>query len=161
MFKIEYEIKLNESGRPYVDLPPEYENNPEDRFFAIEMTRYILQDTMSRKTPELNTETVEKMDSNERLLGQIADEMAEILWEMMRSNATISMMMDVPYHVLVNSIEERDSLPNENILVDDKLYCRVEGLKVGIQQYDEETFSPYIDVYELQDGITNENWVKL
>jgi hypothetical protein len=32
MLKIEYEIKLNENGRPYIDLPTDYEDKPEDKF---------------------------------------------------------------------------------------------------------------------------------
>ena len=47
MHTIEYEIGLNDEGRPFIGLPEDYEQNPEDRFFAIEITRYILQDLMN------------------------------------------------------------------------------------------------------------------
>ena len=43
MHNIEYEIKLNEQGRPCISIPENHENNPEDKFFAIELARYLPQ----------------------------------------------------------------------------------------------------------------------
>ena len=162
MFKIEYGIGLNETGRPCIELPDDYDQNPEDKFFAIEIARYYLQ--MVQDKMDANTydqESIEAMDITTRLLGQIGDEMAEITFNNMRAMGETTMLFDNRYHVMVKTTEERDALPDKNIVYNNRIYDRVEGLKVGLQYYDEETFLPQLDVYELVDGITNENWVKL
>ena len=49
MYNIEYEIKLNEQGRPCIDLSQDYEHRPEDKFFAklskIEARKILGMDT--------------------------------------------------------------------------------------------------------------------
>lgn len=161
MYRIEYEIGLNEQGRPYIGLPEDYEQRPEDRFFALEITRYMLQDLLNRRTEDLDKGTVDAVDEAERLLGQLGDEVAEILYGMMRTDGELQMSFDCAYHVEVNSIEERNALPDKDIIYQGKIYDRVEGLRVYVLQpleiYDKEVSG----AYELVDGITNEHWVKI
>jgi hypothetical protein len=160
MYEIEYKIGLNEQGRPYIELPEDYEQRPEDRFFAIEITRYILQDLLKRRSPDLDPHTIGVIDEAERLLGQLGDEIAEILYEGMRTQGDFKMMMGGTFHVGVNSVEERNELPDKDILYDKKIFDRIEGLKVAV-------FTPlegggtHVDRYELVDGITNEHWIKI
>jgi hypothetical protein len=161
MYNIKYEIGLNEQGRPCIELPEDYEQRPEDRFFALEIARYMLQDVLSRNTEELDSDTVKQMDEAERLLGQLGDEVAAILYGMMRSSAELQLSFDCAYHSQVSSIEERDALPEKDIIYEGKIYDRVEGLRVYVLQplegYDKEVSG----AYELKDGITNEHWVKI
>ena len=161
MYNIEYKIGLNEQGRPYIELPENYEQRPEDRFFALEITRYMFQDLLNRRTADLNEETVKKMDEAERLLGQLGDEVAKILYDGMRVQGELRMMLDCAYHIEVDSIEERDAIPDKDIINEGNIYDRVEGLRVYVLQpleiYDKEVSG----AYELVDGITNENWKKI
>jgi len=161
MYNIEYKIELNEQGRPCIGLPEDYEQRPEDRFFALEITRYVLQDLLNRRTADLNEETVKKMDEAERLLGQLGDEVAKILYDGMRVQGELRMMLDCAYHIEVDSIEERDAIPDKDIINEGNIYDRVEGLRVYVLQpleiYDKEVSG----AYELVDGITNENWKKI
>ena len=161
MYTIRYEIGLNEQGRPYIGLPEDYEQRPEDRFFALEIARYILQDLLARRTPDLDSDTVEQMDEAERLLGQLGDEVAEILYGMMRTQGELQFEFDCAYHIEVLSIEERDALPDKDIIYEGKIYDRVEGFRAYVLQpleiYDKEISG----AYELKGGITNENWVKI
>lgn len=150
MYTLEYEIQLNEDGRPYVELPDDYENQPEDRFFSIEMTRYVLQDLMYRRKDELDDNTVKHLDNTINLLGQISDEMAKLLFGEMRRMADVEMMLNPKYHIQVNTIEDRDKLPEKMIYYNNKIFDRIEGLKVLITEK--------MEIYELTDGITNENW---
>ena len=150
MYRIEYEVKVNEFGRPYISLSEDYEQRPEDRFLAIEITRYILQDLLNRRKPDLDENTVEKMSTSASLLGQIGDSVAELLWNAMRNQGDIMLMLDSKYHIQVNSIDERDNLSMEYIYYNDKIFKRQEGLKVLV--LDNET------VYTLKNGINNENW---
>jgi len=161
MHRIEYEIGLNEQGRPYIGLPENYEQRPEDRFFALEITRYMLQDLLNRRSPDLDPHTIGAMDEAERLLGQLGDEVAAILYEVMRTQGELQFEFDCAYHIQVSSIEERDALPNKDIVYEDKIYDRVEGFRAYVLQpleiYDKEISG----AYELKGGITNEHWVKL
>jgi hypothetical protein len=160
MNKIEYEIKLNDSGRPCIELPVDYEHNPEDRFFAIELARYILQDVFNRRKEKFPEDTSEKIESCITILGQVGDEVAHILYDVMRAQGTMKMMLDVPYHIQVNSYEELELLPNKNIIYGESIFDRAEGLRVYVLQplevYDKEISG----LYELVDGITNEHWKK-
>ena len=148
MNKIEYEIKLNDSGRPCIDLPPDHENNPEDKFFAIELARYLLQDTYSRRSPEFDKETAWAMDIAIRSLGQVGDEIARILWHNMKTSGDASFIIGQKFHAIVDTIEERDKIDEKGILYQDKLYVRQEGLKVLVRK------ESYV-VYELK----NDNWI--
>ena len=144
MFKIEYEIGLNEAGRPCIELPLDYEQNPEDRFFTIEIARYILQDLHARRTDDLDQRTLIALQEGDALLGQLGDEIAEILYNNMKSMGVTAMMFDSAYNVVVESIEERDSLPDKDIIYSDKIFDREEGLRVYFQytleNYDKENF---------------------
>ena len=160
MFNIKYEIGLNEHGRPCIELPLDYEQRPEDRFFVMEITRYILQDLLRRRTEELDDRTVTALQESEALLGQLGDESAKLLYENMRVQGEIAIMIDSAYHIEVNGIEERDNLPETDIIYEDKIFDREIGLRVYVkyplENYDQEKAGPY----ELVDGITNEHWKK-
>jgi len=161
MYKIEYQIGLNEHGRPYIGLPDDYEQRPEDRFFALEICRYMLQDLLNRRTPELDQETVSAMDESERLLGQLGDEVAAILYDGMRAQGEMRLILDCAYHIQVSSIEERDALPEKDIVYEEYIFDRIEGLRVYVMQPLEIFDRKVSGAYELVDGITNEHWIKL
>lgn len=151
MYRIEYEVKVNEFGRPYISLSEDYEQRPEDRFLAIEFTRYILMDLLVRRKPDLDENTVEKMTTSTALLGQISDSVAELLWDDMRNQGDVMLMFDSKYHIQVNSVEERDNLDMKFIYYNNKIFQRQEGLKVFVLENE--------TVYELKNGINNENWI--
>ncbi len=152
MYKIEYEIKLNENGRPYIYLADDYENKHEDRFFALELSRYVLQDVYNRRSPEFNPETADKIELTVNLLGQVSDEVAHLLWNGMKSAGDVVIMLNNKYHIQVRDIENRDKL-GKYIYYEDKIFARQEGLKVLV--------TSEMKIYELKDGITNENWIEV
>lgn len=156
MHNIEYEIKLNEQGRPCISIPENHENNPEDKFFAIELARYLLQDTYGRRSPEFDKETAWAMDVAIRSLGQIGDEMARILWHNMKASGDAQFILGADFHVMCDSIEERDKISDRGILYYDKLYVRQEGLKVLTKDTDD-----IWKIFELKGGTTNDNWERV
>jgi len=161
MFNIKYEIGLNEHKRPCIELPLDYEQRPEDRFFVIEVTRYILQDLLRRRTEKLDERTIIALKDAEALLGQLGDESAKILYGNMRLQGDVALMMDSAYHIEVNGIEERDNLPENDIIYKGKIHDREIGLKVYVnyplENYDKEKAG----LYKLVDGITNEHCKKI
>jgi hypothetical protein len=54
---------------------------------------------------------------------------------------------------MVENIEERNNLNYEGIVRGDKILKRQEGLRVLVQNE--------MKIYELKDGIDNENWTEL
>jgi hypothetical protein len=150
MFKIEYEIVLNKSGRPCIGLPDTYEEKPEDKFFTIEMARYTLEQVYARRSAEFDPKTSEKINISVTLLQQIGDEVAELLWENMKLSGDAAFLINNKYHIQVKTIEERNNLNLKHIYYDSKIFVREEGLKVLV--------TDEMKIYELKDGITNENW---
>ena len=50
MFKIEYDIKIaEEDNYPYIQLADEYNEKPEDKFFVLELTKYLLHNLIESK----------------------------------------------------------------------------------------------------------------
>ena len=151
MYTIEYDIKLNNNGRPCIELPEEYENKPEDRFLAIELARYVLQDVYTRKSSEFDPETSVNLSLCLNILGQLGDEIASILWENMKvAGDAIVILNGKKTHIVVQDIEERNNLPIKDIFYEGLIYQRREGLRIWVT--DEKK------LYELKDGIDNENW---
>ena len=150
MFKIEYKIKLNESGRPCVYLPKEYEDNAEDKFFVLELSRYLLMNVYNRRSAEFDTNTTNKLNDCIAVLGQVSDEVALLLREQMEAMAEISVTINKNYHILVENIEERNKLKYYNIVYNDKIFVRQEGLRVLVLEN--------MKIYELQGGIDDEYW---
>jgi len=159
MLKIEYEIKLNEQGRPCIDLAPDYEHNPEDKFFALEISRYYLQSVYNKMGSRYDQHTKEIMDISIRLLGQIGDEMAELIYNDMKIMGDIAVSMGGNHHIQVSSIEERDAIPEKGFFYKGKIFNRQEGLKVCVREIFVELYCD--SIYELQGGISNENWAEV
>lgn len=153
MNKIEYEIILNQSGRPSINLSRTHEDIPEDKFFVLEMTRYVLENVYSRRSPEFDPESAEKLNQTITVLQQVGDEIAEILWHNMKALGDASMLFNNAYHFQVKSIDDRNRLSFNGILIDDKLYLREIGLKVLV--------TDEMKIYVLKDGIENENWEEI
>jgi len=160
MHKIEYEIGLNETGRPSIKLPDDYEDKSEDKFFALELTRYFLQLVYNNgQNTKYNEDTMIEIDRTIRLLGQIGDNMANIIWNEMRTMADLDFLTDKKYHICVNNIEERNAL-DEYFVNNNRIYKRQEGLKVLVT-YESLNYSINSQIYVLKDGTTNENWRKV
>lgn len=157
MLKIEYEIKLNEYGRACINLSPDYGHDPEDKFFAIELSRYYLETVFNKMDSRYDHHTKDMMDVSIRLLGQIGDEMATLIYNDMETMGDVAMTLGGKYHIKVNSIEERDAIPERGFIYDGKIFNRQKGLKVSVRELLIELYTD--SIYELKDGITNDNWV--
>lgn len=134
MHRIEYNIILNEDGRPCIDLSDEYIDKAEDKFFAIELSRYLLQGVYSKRSDVFDQDTTEKIEMCVNLLGQLSDEMASILWDGMKNLGDVNMMMMKQYHVKVSTKKDLDNLPEKNIMYADKIFDKIDGLIVLVEE---------------------------
>ena len=90
---------------------------PEDKFFAFEITRYLIINTLMRKRDELDDSSLDKLEMIGSVLEQISDEIAALLLDDMKSLGDIAMQLDLkPYHIQVNSVNDRNSLSMDRIL---------------------------------------------
>jgi hypothetical protein len=95
-------------------------------------------------------ETFTQLESCVTILGQVGDEIAHILWDMMKVMGDTTYLLDRRYHIMVKNIEERNNLNLDNILYENKIYKREPGLKVLVSDLEK--------VFKLSGGINNENW---
>jgi hypothetical protein len=150
LYQINYNIKLNESSRPYIDLLKDSGDKPEDKFYAIEMARYILQDAYSRKSKNMDKNSVSSLENSIDLLYKVGDEVAKILWEQMKTLGDATFFLGKEYHIEVNNSDDLNKLPFF-IQYEDKIYEKLDGLKAKV--IDENI------IYRLVDGewIINED----
>ena len=154
MYKIEYNVVINENGRPCVELTEDYKQRPEDSFFIMELAKHMFTDLLVRNSNKLDEHTVNTIEESSNLIGQLSDEIAKILYDGMKVEGELDLIMN-KYQIKVLSINERDNLFAVDNFYMGKIFDRVEGLKVCVINDDIE------EIYELRNGITNEHWVKL
>ena len=150
MFKIEYDVKVEDDGIVYIDIPEDYENNPEDRLFVLDMNRYIFEDILNRRSNELDDNTINQLQNTINLLRQVGEEAAKIIYGQMKNLGETEFILNNNYHIQVDTIEERDALPVKNIQFTNKIFERRLGLKVFVIKEEK--------IFELKNGIENENW---
>lgn len=134
MYKIEYDIVLNEDGRPCIDLSKDYVDKPEDKFFAMELSRYLLHGVYNNKSDSFDVDTAEKIKDCIAMLGQVSDEMASILWDGMKNKGEVNMTIFKPYHVKIPLISDLDNLPEKNIIYGDKIFDNLNDIKVLVEE---------------------------
>ncbi|MFW5847603.1 MAG: hypothetical protein ACOCVF_01610 [bacterium] len=148
MYKIEYEIKINNEGRPYIHLPEEYEDIPENRFFAMEITYYILSGVLEQHKDRLSDEAVSKIAEAAMVIGQVSDEVAALLKEQLKLTVELDKLVKLKYDFHVGKYKELDKLNPEGIIRNNKIYKKKNGLRILV--LDE------MEIYELE----NNKWVK-
>ena len=153
MYKIEYDVKIHEGGIPYIDLPEDYENNVEDRLFVLDVSRYLFEDILRKRRDMLDNNAINQIENAVKLLAQISEEVAILIYEQMKNMGETDFILNNHYHIQVNTIDERNNLPTQDIQFTNKIFDRRDGLKVFVIEDD--------SVYMLTNGIKNENWEKL
>jgi len=153
MHKIEYEIKLNENGRPYIYLPEDFEDKSEHKFFVMELTIYMLQEIYHKRINQLDQNTIDKLKQSIDVLLMVSDEAAGIIKGQLETMGDILLITNKAHHIQVKTINERDNLNYNGIIYNNKIFKRIEGLKVLVTED--------MKIYELKDGIDNKNWVEI
>lgn len=158
MFNFQYEIKIGEDGRPYISPVNETDREMtfiEHKFMAIELTRTFIAQTIlaHQKNPErrpLPPGEVERLIDLENELIRFSNIFAKSIKEQFDLLDIADRLINKAYDISVNTIEERDDLNYNGIIFDDKIFKRVEGLKVKVLRTG--------DVYELKGGVDNVHW---
>lgn len=133
MYNIEYEVKLNDQGRPHIGLPANRIDQPEDKFMVIELAMYILNDVFTRRIEHFDANTVENLKICIDILRQLGDEIALILLDGMKTSGEFDLVMQKNFYLKAqtfNELEETDF--TEYMYYNNKLYKKREGLKAFI-----------------------------
>ena len=132
MHTIEYEIKLNDQKRPYVELSENYEDKPVDKFFAIELATYLIKNSFNNNSHVLDDESRNELTKSLEFLLDIGDKMAEIVFDDMKALGELDLYLFKSYHVKVKSLEERNNI-DEFVAYNDKIFEKKVGLKVFVE----------------------------
>lgn len=161
MFKFEYEILLNDQGRPYISSVGDTIKQMsfvEHKFMAMELSRNVvgssinahLQEPERLTLPEGELERLKMLEDEITRLSDIYAKTIKIQFELL---GIADRLLNNNFDVSVHNKDERDALNYNGFIFDDRLFKRVEGLKVKIITTGE--------IYQLVGGIDNEYWTQI
>jgi hypothetical protein len=161
MFKFEYEIELNDSGRPYIkpvgDTLKEL-SFVEHKFMAMELATYVvgssinahLQNPERLTLPEGELERLKMLESEINRLSNIYANTIKNQFELL---GIADRLLNKNFDITVLNEQERNALNYNGIIFDDRLFKREEGLKVKLIQTGQ--------IFQLVGGIDNEHWKEI
>ena len=155
MLGFNYEIKIDENGMPFVELSKDYEENPEDKFMILDLVSRMFTGIMMK--PELLDKYSEKEQEYFRITNSILyvirnDSGSQLKKRMDELGITEMLNKTKNYHISVSTIYQRNSLNYNGIIYEDKIFRRMEGLRVLVLET--------MEVFELVGGIDNVHWIK-
>jgi hypothetical protein len=158
MFNFQYEIHFAEDGRPFIEpvgLTTKEMSFIEHKFMCLEITRTFISQTVlsHQQKGTLPSEELDRLIRMEGDLIRVSNVLAKTIKDQKDLLNIADRLINKNYDVSVNSIEERNALNYEGFIFDDRIYKRVEGLKVKVLNTGE--------IFELIGGVDNEHWTKL
>lgn len=160
MYIFKYDIKLDEDGIPYVHIDESVEDKPEDKFMAVQLTLYQFRQIYEKRRKHFTEEQDQQMYNAIAFLNSVAIEMGNIMKGLMDTSEEIKEEIKktkdkpLPYDMVVDTIKERNNIPHQNIIYNDKILERKEKkLKVYVKETNK--------IYYLNGGITNKYWTEL
>lgn len=161
MFNFEYEILLSDEGVPYINPIGNTEKElsfVEHKFMAIEMTRSILTTTIELhvSNPEkrpLPVEELERLKFLESEITRLSRIYSLSIKEQFELLGIADKILNKDFDLTVLTIDERDELNYNGIIFNDRIYKRVEGLKVKVIKTGQ--------VFELIGGVDNQHWTEI
>jgi len=113
------------------------------------LAKYVLQDVYNHRSSEFDEEAAKTIDISIRLLSQVGDEIAGIIWNQMKIMGEVAVILDARFHIQVESFDELNKFSFSNyILHNNKIYEKKEGLKAFVV---DQGF-----IYELQKDTENQ-----
>ncbi len=161
MFSLEYNIEINEYGRPIIELSDKSDkelDGIEHKFMAMEIARTIFGSMIKihEENPDkfpLSEDVYERMKISFFEIQNTADKYAETILAQKSLMDESNMYINQAYDILVETIDDLYDMNYNGIIYVDKIFVRMEGLKVKVQTKNR--------IYQLQNGIDNQHWVDI
>ena len=135
-FDLKYDIAINNHGDIYANLSPQSDDRPEDKFFAVELTKYLFLSVFSNKRVYDDSLSKEDYETTINSLSKISDQMATLLKDQLKSTGELMKNINTSYMFEVETYDELKSLPEKDILVDNFIVDKYEGLRVRVKSED-------------------------
>jgi hypothetical protein len=156
MFSFEFEIELNEQGRPIIVPNKDVVKTldaVELKFMGLEIARAVL-DGVIDKTKKRDTESFKTLVEADVELHRICDIFAKAVKDQMDVLKIIDKYTSAQkYDLQVDTMDDLYNLNYNGIIYADEIFKREIGLKVKVLQEKK--------IYELQNGIDNNNWTDI
>lgn len=161
MFNLEFEIGLNDVGRPVIEPTQESAKNmnlPEYKFMTFEYTRTLISGIirLSNERKEqlpLTLDEINRMMFLEVELQDWADKFAVIIKNQFELMGVADKLMNKNFDVAVLTMDDRDALNYNGIIFNDQIFTRKEGLRVRVMQSGQ--------VFQLLGGVDNQHWAAI
>lgn len=131
-FDLKYDIAVNDYGDVYANLSPESEDRPEDKFFAVELAKYLFI-TVFKNKRTWDDISQEDCETTVKTMSIISDQMAMVLKDQFKSSGELMKGINTAYMIEVETIDDLKALPEKDILSDSMMLDKYEGLKVKVK----------------------------
>lgn len=164
MKKFEYDIMFDEDEIPYVILSEEYEDTTEDKFMIMQLATALLETVYEKNKDAYDDPNIPKniLEDVIIFLSGISYEIGQLLKNETSIKSDIKTLLRGSeekkeekefWDIKVDKIKDRNDLPKFNIIYNDEVFERKEGLRVFVRSTRK--------TYELVDGIENNNWEEI
>jgi hypothetical protein len=146
MFKIEYDIKIaEEDNYPYIQLADEYNEKPEDKFFVLELTKYLLHNLIESKRYDFDPVMNLEMLTTFNFIELLSEEVGKLIVAEMDLTGKTNSAITAFYHFKVSTLKE---LTSKSVYHSDgKIFIKKDGLLAFVD--DEKT------IYECRENEIN------
>lgn len=152
MFEIKYDIILNDEEKPHIKLSDDYLDEPEHKFFVMEMCKHMIYNIIG-DSKNLSDAAFNSLSSVGTTIATISSEMGDILKMRLSDEKKYEKIIGKEYDIQIKSLSDMYDLNYEGFIYDNRIFKRKIGLKVLVL----EDFK----IYELVGGIDNQNWNKI
>ena len=130
----------------------------EHKFMCIEITRTFIAQTIlaHQRNPEkrpLPQEEVERLINLENELIRLSNIFAKTIKEQVDLIDIADRLINKSFDVSVDTEADRDALNYNGFIFDERIFKRVEGLRVKVLSTGE--------IFKLEGGVDNEHWTKI
>lgn len=142
MYNIEYDLKLDENGLPYIEIPENSEVRIEHRFFNMAMVEYMLTMSFELTKHGFDEKTANEMVNVLKWITEVKLSLGDIVLEQMEIMGDVEFAISKNYHFKVNNLNELENL-YDKFIYDGKLFHKKNDL-IGLVND--------LDYYKYTDG---------
>lgn len=142
MYNIEYDLKLDENGLPYIEIPEPSEIRIQHRFFSMAMVEYMITMSFDAIKDNFDDKNANEIETVLKWISDIRLSLGDIVLEQMEIMGDVELAISKSYHFKVNNLNELENL-YDKFIYDGKLFNKKNGLVALVSG---------LDCYKYTDG---------